>query len=156
MFSQNLSLNELLKFQNSSAEEINRKLEKKNWTLVSADNPTSDFLGKTIWAYKPDIEKGTASAWCILFHSDSTSNRILYNPTDGNMLTEIRKKLISQKEVRPIDSKPKTWPEYITEIDAFTDGEYVFLLQTYVQPGYGGIKIFRKEEYLKALENGRL
>ncbi|WP_191907082.1 hypothetical protein [Adhaeribacter soli] len=152
-FSQSLTLNELLKFQASAPEEINRILEKKNWQCVSVDEPTPELLGKTVWAYKPKPENGTAAAWCILYQGASTPNRILYNPTDGNVLAAIRKKVLKRKGIDPLDLKPEPLPEYVKAVDAFSDGEYIFLFQTYVQPGYGGIKIFRKADYLKALQN---
>ena len=151
---QNLNLKHLLKFQHQSQPEINHHLTRKGWTFLSDARPDSSMMGKAVWAFNP-VDEG-ATAWCILYYSDTSPNRILYNIQDGPAMKKIRSKIKKRKMETLAEGDHLERVDYVDSYRDYADGTYVLRLFQYQTPNYEGIKIFRKEDYLKAKANNRL
>lgn len=156
---QNLTLKQLLKFRQMEQRIITRKLIKKGWTFMIDNKPTSEMMGRTIWAFKP-VEAGNAEsgaeAWCVLYYSPKSSSRILYNSFGesvmNKMIKEIKRKSMTAisngNQLRGISS--------LSSYADFADNTFVFRVMTYESPNRFGIKIFDKADFIKAKEANRL
>jgi len=156
---QNLILKQLLKFQGMKQHEITQKLHKKGWLFMVNNAPTADFRGKAVWAYNPvvvgNMEKG-AEAWCVLYYSPKSSSRILYNYFNQEALTRIHKKIKRYKMIPMETGKELKGVSSLSSYTDFANNTFVFRLMTYDTPNTFGIKIFDKEDFMKAKENNQL
>jgi len=153
-FAKKLSLKTLIKFQDMPQSEIHQKLSKKGWTNVSDAKQDSSILGKAVWAFKPSDEN--AEAWCILYYSDKSPNRILYNNADPKAFKRILKKLKARKMTILEEGNSLERADYVEHYTDYTDQRHVIRFYTYIQPNYKGVKIFNKADYEKAKANNRL
>lgn len=148
---QSLRFNKLIKFQAKNQEYIQNKLIRNGWAFNEDKKPTTDMLGKVVWSYKPIGIN--ANAWLVLYYSDTTPNRVLYNTTDLKQIEKFRKRL--QRKMSIIDSGRNS-ADYVDSYTDYADDNYVIRFFSYIQPDYFGIKIFDKKDYLLAKSNNRL
>ncbi len=153
-YTQALPMKVLLKLQKMEQADIHKKLSSKGWSFLSNAEPDSKILGKAVWAFNPSGEG--AEAWVILYYSDTTPNRILYNITEGKSISKIRKKLKRGRMTVIDEGDSLERIDYVKHYIDYADDVYVMRFFTYKQPNYYGIKIFRKEDYEKAKVNNRL
>jgi hypothetical protein len=151
ILAQSLRFNKLIRFQTENQGYIHSKLIRKGWTFSEDKKPVTKTLGKVVWAYKPSgID---ANAWLVLYYSDTTPNRVLYNTTDVKKVERIRKRL--QRKMIIIDAGTNS-ADHVDSYTDYADDSYVIRFFSYVQPAYFGIKIYAKEDYLLAKSNNRL
>ncbi|WP_157433460.1 hypothetical protein [Adhaeribacter aquaticus] len=146
-FTQTLTLNELLRFRQMVQPEVNKKLSFRGWTFVSDTKPDSVTMGKAVWAFNPIGE--TATAWCILFYSNSLPSRIMYNSNGGTPIKTIQQKIRNRKMEVIAEGTTLPGTANLETYQDFADNLYVIRLLKYNQPGNQGIKIYLKEDYLK-------
>lgn len=64
-FSQDLTLKQVLKFRTTNQAYISEKLLKKGWSVMVDNPPSTEFMGKAVWAFNPlekgNMEKGAVS-----------------------------------------------------------------------------------------------
>ncbi|WP_125185514.1 hypothetical protein [Botryobacter ruber] len=154
VLAQELSLRNLLKLRKLELAQINRKLSGKGWQFVSDSKPTDATMGKAIWAYHPMGESSTA--WCIIYYNHTSPSRILYNISGGKAIQKIQKKIEKRKMSVWEEGQQQDAGQFLGTFSDYADDKHVMRLLKYVQPNYYGIKIFMREDYLKAKENGRL
>ncbi|QMU28832.1 hypothetical protein [Adhaeribacter radiodurans] len=139
--------------------EITEKLHKKGWLFMINNAPTADFMGKAVWAYNPvevgNMEKG-AEAWCVLYYLPKSSSRILYNYFNLKALTRIHKKIKRYKMSRIETGNELKGVSSLSSYTDYANNTFVFSLMTYDTPIRFGIKIFDKEDFMKAKENNQL
>ncbi|KAA3440012.1 hypothetical protein [Rufibacter hautae] len=151
---QSLNLEQLLKLQGMGKQEISAFLHDKGWVPKSDVGPTEGKMGKAVWAYNPEDEG--ADAWCILYYSEVSPNRILYNAQGGSAFDKIRKN-VKQRDMAVLEAGEQV--EGLDFVDAYTDyadEQIVARLYDYKQINYYGIKIFKKEDYLQAKKSAKL
>ncbi|WP_147383332.1 hypothetical protein [Pontibacter oryzae] len=136
--------------------ELDNKLSRKGWQLQSNNGPTSNKMGKAVWAYQPSESDDGATAWCVLYYNATSASRILYNVYPDKPIHKIRKKF-SRRNMLLVSGETMLGevvpPEAYTD---YQDDRYVYRVLTYQQAGYSGIKVFEKADYEKANENGQL
>jgi hypothetical protein len=151
---QGLNLDQLLKLQSMGKQDIAVFLQGKGWVAKSDTAPLEAKMGKAVWAFNPDGEG--ADAWCILYYSDTTPNRILYNAQGGPAFDKIRKN-VKQRDMALLEEGEQI--EGLDFVDAYSDyadEQIVARLYDYKQINYYGIKIFKKEDYLQAKKSAGL
>ncbi|MCJ8165951.1 hypothetical protein MKJ04_13965 [Pontibacter sp. E15-1] len=151
---QNLSLRKLKKLRRMDSVEIDQKLKNKGWSFISDAKPSEKMMGKAVWAFNPTAEG--AAAWCVLYYSDTSPSRILYNLYEGNSIQKIQKKI---RRRNPLPIAEGHTLKRVEQLESYADypvNDTVLRLLHYIQPGADGVKIFDKSDYLKATENGRL
>lgn len=107
-----------------------------------------------IWAH--GVAGDRATAWCVLYYSDTTPNRILYNFI-GEKVNKKLARTLSRKKFKVIaegDELPRV--EYLAKYIDYADAEYVYRYMIYEKPAWYGIKIFKKKDYDLASRNGKL
>ena len=154
VLAQELYLRSLLKFQKSEQAVIHEELLRKGWTFMSDDKVKADTMGKAVWAFQ-HVGEG-ATAWLVLYYNDTSPNRILYNLYDGRAINKIRKKIRRRKMGVLEEGQGLEKVQHLDSYTDYTSDLYVMRLLTYQLPGYSGIKIFEREDYLKAKRKGRL
>ncbi|MBC5991939.1 hypothetical protein [Pontibacter cellulosilyticus] len=153
---QKLTLRNLLKLRQMEVPEIDRKLTQKGWEFISDSKPTDGVMGKAVWAYNPNLTREGTMAWCVLYYSNNSPSRILYNVSPDKAIQRIQEKFRLCK-MRPISEGNKL--EGVEQLEYYADypdPRYMFRLLKYKQVGYSGIKIFEKADYEIARSNGRL
>jgi hypothetical protein len=148
---QKLTYKQLLKLRQLEKSEIGNYLQKRGWQAMSDNAPSDQTMGKSVWAYNPTGEN--AVAWCILYYTTTSPNRILYNFTGIDEFKKISRKVEKQSE-RQMGQKSAL--ENVQTYEDYLKGAYAIRLFEYTQPNYYGIKIFLKDDYQKAKLNGRL
>ncbi|RNI28741.1 hypothetical protein EFB08_08910 [Rufibacter latericius] len=151
---QGLSLDQLLKLQSMGKQEVGVFLGEKGWVSKSDAAPTGEKLGKAVWAYNPEGEG--ADAWCILYYSDTSPNRILYNAQGGPSFDKIRKNVKKRDMALLEEGEQAEGLDFIDSYTDYADEQVVARLYDYKQINYYGIKIFKKEDYLQAKKSAKL
>jgi hypothetical protein len=153
---QDLTLRNLMKIREMQVPQIDKRLSRKGWKLMSDSKPANGVMGRAVWAYQPDQTGSGAPAWCILYYNDTSPSRILYNTYHGNALARIHRKIQRSKKAPIAAGSHLERVEQLSQYADHADEQYVFRLLNYHQPGARGIKIFDKADYEKASANGRL
>ncbi|MBF9255794.1 hypothetical protein I2I11_21020 [Pontibacter sp. 172403-2] len=157
VWAQRLSFKNLLKFREMEPVTINQKLSKKGWQFMSDEKPTAGMMGKAVWAFQPSGEEATA--WCVLYYSDRSPSSILYNLYGGTAINAINKihRKVRRRSMEVLEEGHQVdRVEFLQSYADYADDRYVMRLLNYQQPGYYGIKIFSRSDYLKAKRNHRL
>ncbi|MBC3541102.1 hypothetical protein ACFSC6_06595 [Rufibacter sediminis] len=151
---QDLNLSQLLKLQTMSKQEIGTFLGEKGWVAKSDAAPAEAKLGKAVWAFNPEGEG--ADAWCILYYSDTSPNRILYNAQGGPAFDKIRKNVKQRDMALLEEGEQAEGLDFIDSYSDYADEQIVARLYDYKQINYYGIKIFAREDYLQAKKSAKL
>lgn len=158
-FSQDLTLNQVLKLRSSNQEYISKKLLKKGWSVMVDNPPSTEFMGRAVWAFNP-VEKGNmemgAVSWCVFYYSPKTSPRLLYNYFDEENLRKIENKIKRRKMVSIESGNQLRGVSSLESYEDYGDDKLVIRIFIYEKPNKFGIKIFEKKDYLDAKINNRL
>ncbi|NEM97678.1 hypothetical protein [Pontibacter burrus] len=151
---QKLTYKQLMHFSTADKGAIGKKLNKRNWSFQSDNEPETSLLGRTIWAYGVTAER--AEAWCVLYYSDTTPNRILYNFGGEQINRKLLRKIRSRSSAVIAEGNALPRVENVHRFTDYADDKYVYRYIIYNQSGWYGVKIFGKSDYELASRNGRL
>ncbi len=153
-FTQNLTLKQLLRLRQLPSSKINQQLTGKGWTFMADAPPDSVMKGKAVWAFNP-VGEG-ATAWCVLYYSEATPARILYNSYTGKIPHNLYRKIRRRKMVLTGEGHQLPRVQNLSSYQDFADDTCVLRYMQYQQAGAFGIKIFEKNDFLKAKANNHL